>query len=253
MNTASRTDVGRIRTVNEDSAAVHTGADGLTIAVLADGMGGHQAGDIASRTTIEIMMEQLGPLRAEMKPDEWEQAIAASIERANAEIYRQSLQNPQYAGMGTTVVAAVAASRRLTVAHIGDSRAYMLHNDCLTQLTDDHSLVNELLKSGEISAEEASVHPRRNVLTRALGTDQQARADIRHAAWQTGDILLLCTDGLSNLLDESEIIHTLQSRLSLQEKADQLVEKALKAGGEDNVTVVLIENDGSEHREGRPA
>lgn len=253
MKTAYRTDVGRIRTVNEDSAAVEGSADGLTIAVLADGMGGHQAGDIASRTTIEIMMEELRRLRAEMDPAEWEAAVVAAVERANAEIYGRSAQYPEYAGMGTTVVAAIADCRRLTIAHIGDSRAYMLRGEQLTQLTDDHSLVNELVKSGEISAEEASVHPRRNVLTRALGTEERALADIRHMEWQTGDTVLLCTDGLTNLLAAPEIIHTLQSRSALQDKAEELVEKALQAGGEDNVTVVLIENDGLDGREEAPA
>jgi len=253
MKTAYRTDVGRIRTVNEDSAAVRDGDDGLTIAVLADGMGGHQAGDIASRTTIDILMKLLGPLRAEMTSEEWEKELAEAIEQANAEIFGQSEQHPEYAGMGTTVVAAIADHRRLTVAHIGDSRAYMWQNSSLTQLTDDHSLVNELVKSGQISAEEASVHPKRNVLTRALGTERRAAADIRHTEWQTGDILLLCTDGLSNQLKEPDIIHTLKSERTLQEKADELVEKALQAGGDDNVTVVLIENDGAAGEEGRPA
>lgn len=242
IKTALRTDVGRIRAINEDRAAIRTDlAGGAALALLADGMGGHQAGDIASQTTVDVVARELLKVRSDMSVREWEIAISGAIERANAEIFAQASIHPQLSGMGTTVVAALMAHNRLTIAHIGDSRAYLLHKGKLRLLTEDHSLVNELLRTGQISEREASVHPRRNVLTRALGTEKTVDPDIRHMEWHHGDQLLLCTDGLTNMVDEDDILHTLKEKNDLQWKADRLIAKALEAGGEDNVTVVLIE------------
>lgn len=242
MKTALRSDVGRIRSINEDRAVIRNDINGITIALLADGMGGHQAGDIASQTAMEVVSRELSHLQPTMTAVEWEVAIAHAIERANSEIYSQSLSNPQLSGMGTTIIVALTCAGRLTVANIGDSRVYLLHNEELKQLTEDHSLVNELLKNGQISATEAATHPRRNMLTRALGTEMRVEADIKHVDWNPGDVLLLCSDGLTNMMSETAIVHTLQQQESLDWKADQLIEKALEAGGDDNVTVVLIEH-----------
>lgn len=244
MNTAFRTDVGRIREINEDRAAVKQEASGVTLALLADGMGGHQAGDVASQTAIEVILDQLTDLTPEMTANQWEEALQRAVEKANFAIYRQASQQAELSGMGTTVVAAVTSPERLAIVHIGDSRAYLFHKGELQQLTDDHSLVNELLRSGQISADEARTHPRRNVLTRALGTQIAVEAEILHADWHEGDILLLCTDGLTNMVDDKTIVHILKNKASLAGKADRLVERALRAGGEDNITVVLVENNG---------
>jgi len=206
-------------------------------------MGGHQAGDIASQTTIDVIVKELAKLHPDMSIKEWEKSLVDAIENANSHIFAKASLNPELAGMGTTLVAALTTMNRLSIAHIGDSRAYLLHKGKLRQLTEDHSLVNELLKSGQITEEEASSHPRRNVLTRALGTENTVEADIRHTEWNHGDILLLCSDGLTNMIDEKAILHTLEETCSLERKADRLIELALQAGGDDNVTVVLVAND----------
>lgn len=250
MNTAFRTDVGRIRTINEDRAAVKSDLSGVVLALLADGMGGHQAGDIASQTTIDVIIAELADIDPDMSASQWEYALQRAVEKANAVIYQQASKHTELSGMGTTVVAVIAAPDRMAIAHIGDSRAYVYHQGELRQLTDDHSLVNELLKSGQISEEEARIHPRRNVLTRALGTELAVETEICHADWEEGDILLLCTDGLTNMIDEETIVHILNSKASLEGKADRLVDRALQAGGDDNITVVLVENNGPTRRGG---
>lgn len=242
MRIAERTDIGRIRSVNEDRAVVLPEKNGMVIAIIADGMGGHQAGDIASQLAIEKIREELAGLPEEAALEAQKEAIRLAVEAANTEVYRQASQREQLRGMGTTVVVSLATPGQLVVGHIGDSRAYLAANSQLTQLTEDHSLVNELLKNGQITREEASRHPRRNVLLRALGTDTEVTVDVVDHSWAEGDILLMCSDGLSNMVGEQECLAVLQSEASLENKVDELVERALEAGGDDNVTVVLIEN-----------
>lgn len=242
MRTAGRTDIGRIRLVNEDRALVLPQLGGITLAVVADGMGGHQAGDIASQMATQVIERELKSLDKNAATDELEQAVKTAIENANRSIYEYASTSEQYYGMGTTVVVAVATSDKLVIGHIGDSRAYMTRDGGLEQLTEDHSLVNELVRSGQITAEEASNHPRRNVLTRALGTESGVTADVKTFDWKEGDIVLLCSDGLSGYVEESAVREILYSSHPLEEKADMLVDKALEAGGDDNITVVLIEN-----------
>ena len=169
--------------------------------------------------------------------------LEAVIREANHQVYSLSSTSEQYAGMGTTVVAAIADPKHVVIGHIGDSRAYLFSGGKMKQLTEDHSLVNELLRSGQINAEEAAMHPRRNVLVRALGTDPEVDIDMICQAWQEHDVLLLCTDGLSGLVQKETIIETMNSDSGLNEKAAELVEKALEAGGDDNVTVVLLINE----------
>lgn len=242
MITAVRTDIGRIRQVNEDRAAVLPERDGLTVAVVADGMGGHQAGDIASQMAIEAIQEELGLLEGTATPDAVESAVRKAIETANERIFHFASDREQYQGMGTTVVVAAASRERLVIGHIGDSRAYLAGKDAFIQLTEDHSLVNELFRSGQITQEEADRHPRRNVLTRALGTETKVESDVHTYGWEAGDIALLCSDGLSGLVDKVELYENLRAGGDLDEKAVRLVERALEAGGDDNITVVLIEN-----------
>jgi serine/threonine protein phosphatase PrpC len=251
MHTVLRTDVGRIRTINEDRAAVASDLSGVTLSLLADGMGGHQAGDVASQTAIDVLTRELRGLHSDLSSREWETAIHRAFERANAEIYAQASMHAQLSGMGTTGVVALSDHSRLTIAHIGDSRAYLVHKGKLMQLTEDHSLVNELLKSGQITDKEASTHPRRNVLTRALGTDIDIAVDIRHMEWESGDQLLLCSDGLTNMVNDKAILHTLTSNKNMEWKADRLIKLALDGGGDDNVTVVLVKHEtpSSERRE----
>lgn len=243
MKTANRTDIGRIRLVNEDRAAVLPEINGYTIAIVADGMGGHQAGDTASQMAIETIAEQLQELPAGIPVEEIEQAVRRAIEQANENIHRYASEREQFHGMGTTVVVTVATIDTLVIGHIGDSRAYLISSDSIEQLTEDHSLVNELVRSGQITKEEADHHPRRNVLTRALGTDPRVEADLYRCSWKTGDIVLICSDGLSSLVDSRLLFDILRADHDLDGKVNHLIEQALEAGGDDNITVVLIENE----------
>lgn len=243
MKTAHKTDIGRTRIVNEDRAIVLTSPKGITLAVVADGMGGHQAGDIASQLTVETFQHELENLEDPLTSENQEEFIKMTIAKANDTVYQMSLKNQQYLGMGTTVVIAIATENEFQIAHIGDSRAYQYTNRKIVQLTEDHSLVNELVKSGEITTEAAQHHPRRNVLTRALGTEKWVEADIRKYEWNHSDILLLCSDGLSNQVHPEQIEQTLSGTEDLDTKADRLVQLALEAGGDDNITVILLAND----------
>lgn len=242
MRTAERTDIGRIRSVNEDRAVVLPEDNGMVVAVVADGMGGHQAGDIASQMAIEKIREELSRLSHEASLEECKSAVKLAVEAANRDVFRHASERVQLHGMGTTVVVAVAKPDRLVIGHIGDSRAYLAGRDKLVQLTEDHSLVNELVRSGQITREEAHHHPRRNVLLRALGTETEALVDVHDYEWAEEDILLMCSDGLSGLVENDELLRVLRTDQPLDAKVNELVEKALDAGGDDNVTVVLIEN-----------
>lgn len=243
MKTAGRTDIGRIRMVNEDRAQVLPEQNGVTVSIVADGMGGHQAGDTASQMAIETIAEELKSLSREMSIEQLGTAIRTAIELANQRIYQFASTREHYYGMGTTVVVTAATEQSLVIGHIGDSRAYKTEAAGLLQLTEDHSLVNELVRSGQITKEEADHHPRRNVLTRALGTEQAANVDVHHFDWSAGDMVLMCSDGLSGLVDDDMLFAILSGAGDLGSKVDQLVETALEAGGDDNITVVLMANE----------
>jgi len=247
MKAANWTDTGRVRLVNEDHAFVEANVSGFGFAVVADGMGGHQAGEVASQMATQYITEQVKErLRSGMGTEEVISLLRTLIREANSKVYRHSHTSEQYMGMGTTVVAAIADERQVIVAHIGDSRAYVISGPNIVQLTEDHSLVNELLKSGQINEEEAQNHPRRNVLVRALGTDPEVDIDIVCHPWQEHDVLLLCTDGLSRLVSPEAIVETLRSDAAWNDKAGLLVQQALEAGGDDNITVVLLINEPEE-------
>lgn len=243
MQTAHRTDAGLIRLINEDRAAVRNEWNGFTLAIVADGMGGHQAGEIASQMAIELVETEMRTVGTDMTVEERKEAVRAAIAKANDTVFEFASKQARYQGMGTTVVAALATACDLVIGHIGDSRAYLVSDDSIRQLTEDHSLVNELLKSGQITPEEATVHPLRNVVTRALGTDKQVEVDVIHSPWRQGDQLLLCSDGLSNLIEEREMHGIIAAAQPLPWKVDKLVGRALEEGGGDNITVVLLAND----------
>lgn len=247
VNTALRTDIGRVRAVNEDRALVVTEPDGLVVAVVADGMGGHQAGDTASQMAVEHIRGGLQALHAGMEADAYEAALRKAVDEANRRIYELASAREQFQGMGTTVVCVLAGAERLTVGHIGDSRVYLCRGNSLIQLTEDHSLVNELIKSGQLTLEEAEHHPRRKVITRALGTDITVEPDVRHFEWNPGDKVLLCSDGLSGLVGAAQICAILLEDDDLDRTADRLIQTALEAGGDDNITVVLLENRARDH------
>ncbi|GGH25608.1 Stp1/IreP family PP2C-type Ser/Thr phosphatase [Paenibacillus segetis] len=242
IRTVYVSDVGRVRSVNEDNAWVAPLENGYTLGIVADGMGGHQAGETASQLAVETMVQDLSTLPADLSLQDCDNALKQAILHANEVVYQKSQENVEYHNMGTTVVAVLLKNQAGIIGHIGDSRAYLFRQGNVVQLTDDHSLVNELVKNKQISEEEASVHPRRNVLTRALGTDEQVTVDMDPLTLELGDILLLCSDGLSNYVTTEQMTMKLGSdSRSLKEKADDLLQLALNAGGDDNITVALLE------------
>ncbi|UHA74032.1 Stp1/IreP family PP2C-type Ser/Thr phosphatase [Paenibacillus sp. 481] len=246
MKAVHRSDVGRVRAVNEDRAYAAKLPNGYDLYIVADGMGGHQAGDIASRLAVETVAAELKALPEELEQEQLGKALEHAIFRANQTIFQIASQDEKYHHMGTTIVAAIFKDEDGYIGHIGDSRAYRVDRDGIAQLTDDHTLVNELVKSGQIRPEEAERHPRRNVLVRALGTDDQVAVDLKPLTMASGESLLLCSDGLTNMLKSKTIWETvIDPSLPLEVKADRLLTQALEAGGDDNITIVLIERQHS--------
>lgn len=243
MQTAYRTDAGLVRLINEDRAAVRDEWNGFTLAIVADGMGGHQAGEIASTMAIELVETEMRSVGTDMTLEQRKETVRQAIAKANDQVFEFASKQARYQGMGTTVVTALATSHDLVIGHIGDSRAYLVSGQSIRQLTEDHSLVNELVKTGQITPEEAIVHPLRNVVTRALGTDKQVEVDIIDCSWRQGDILMLCSDGLSGLVGETEMLDIIADGRELPWKVDRLIERALEEGGGDNITVVLLANE----------
>ena len=228
----SRTDVGCVRDHNEDSLVVKP-----PLFVVADGMGGHAAGEVAS----EIAVQTIADL-APAGPDA--EALGAAVEEANAAILKAAREGRGREGMGTTCTAAMLEGERLVIAQVGDSRAYLLHQGTLQQLTRDHSLVADMIEAGQITPEEARNHPNRSVITRALGSTPDTRPDLYEINVETGDRLLLCSDGLTTMLHDDEIEAVLARCHDPQRAAAQLVNEAIAAGGYDNVTVVVADVSG---------
>lgn len=223
---AQRSSVGRVRDHNEDRSLATP-----ALVAVADGMGGARAGEVAAEMAIERLTALPGSAGAE--------AVRGAIEDANLAIRAAADGDPDKAGMGTTVTAATVRGDRLDVVHVGDSRAYVSRGGELFQVTEDHSVVWELVKRGTITREEARTHPHRNVITRAVGAEQQVLVDIVDGPLEADDVLLLCSDGLTAHLDDAAIAALLAQRRPLEETADRLVEAANAAGGLDNITVVL--------------
>jgi len=192
---------------------------------------------------IDIIRRELDRLRPGMQPEECMFAVRKAIETANEQIFQFASEREQYRGMGTTVVVSLATPETVVIGHIGDSRAYKIRKQEVVQLTEDHSLVNELVRSRQITAEEAVMHPLRNVMTRALGTEPTIKVEMNRFTWAPGDVLLLCSDGLSSQLDHGTLLGIIHTETSLEEKAELLIGRALEAGGDDNVTVVLVANE----------
>ncbi|MBC1499836.1 Stp1/IreP family PP2C-type Ser/Thr phosphatase [Listeria weihenstephanensis] len=243
MHAEFRTDRGRIRNHNEDNGGIFENKLGNPLVIVADGMGGHRAGDVASEMAVRLlsdMWQSVSDMKSAAQIDVW---FRDAIQAVNEEIVAHSKQDPSLQGMGTTLVAAVFSNSQIIVANVGDSRGYILKNGVLEQLTEDHSLVNELLRKGEISKEDAENHPRKNILLRALGIEGNVETDVFILPFQSQDQLLLCSDGLSNMLTEQEIEAILTSKRTLAEKADIFITKANANGGEDNITVLLLERN----------
>jgi len=230
----AKSDIGRVRESNEDSFLCLS-----PLFVVADGMGGHVAGEIASKMATDIIKRCI--IKNEYLKDP-ALALAEAVGDANTEVYRLSQENDQYAGMGTTVTAAYFDDNKIYWCHVGDSRIYLIRDNQLTQITPDHSLVGELVRSGNITPEEALIHPQRNILTRAVGTGETVSSESGIIDCLPGDMLLLCTDGLTNMVREEKILEVI--RIADKDSAlalETLVQLANSAGGVDNITAILVQ------------
>lgn len=249
MKSVFLTDRGKVRVHNEDSGGVFFLDNQLVLAVVADGMGGHQAGDVASQMAISEIEKELSSqnLLQFSTPEKAECWLKEVVERVNTSLFQYANDHDECQGMGTTIVIVLFTEEFITVGNIGDSRCYILNNNGFAQITDDHSLVYELVRSGQISPEDAEHHPRKNVLMRALGTEETVNVDIKTLEWEQNDILLLCSDGLTNKVSVEEIKAILEDeRSEIEVKAQQLIERANEAGGDDNISVAIVKHDWTE-------
>ncbi|MCL6603558.1 MAG: Stp1/IreP family PP2C-type Ser/Thr phosphatase [Paenibacillus sp.] len=243
IRTVHASDIGRVRSVNEDSVWVGATRHGYTLGIIADGMGGHQAGDIASKLALNDIRHNLDSLQPDISNDGLRDALSAAILGANNTVFKEASSDEKYHNMGTTVVAVLLNGSAGYIGHIGDSRAYKVKEGIALQLTEDHTLVNELFKNGQISQEELENHPRRNVLTRALGTDEETKVDVLSISLEPEEVLLLCSDGLSNYVSTENLGKVAGIlEITLEERADRLLQLALLAGGGDNISVAMLEH-----------
>ncbi|MBB6449346.1 protein phosphatase [Geomicrobium halophilum] len=248
MEAVFRTDVGKLREHNEDAGDLFYKED-MILAIVADGMGGHRAGDVASEMAVKALKDAWDHHPPKNEYGAIKRWLTEEIQRANDAVFQKSIADESYRGMGTTLVASVIYEGGLVIGHVGDSRAYRLQPPSMVQLTSDHSLVNELVKSGQLKPEEAENHPRKNVVTRALGTQAEVEVEVGYYEFPKQSTLLLCSDGLSDKLLEKDIEETLLGDREIDGSADALVQKALERGGEDNITVLLVYHnvDGEGH------
>ena len=235
------TDTGRQRRANEDAMLARA-----PLFVVADGMGGAQAGEVASRIAVEAFQQGLGDA------SEPEAAMAAVVQAANLRIHERSHSHAEQAGMGTTLTAAYVGADRVSIAHVGDSRAYCLRDGQLVRLTDDHSLVDELMRQGRLTPEEAVEHPQRSVITRALGPELAVDVDTSSYPGRAGDVYLLCSDGLTTMVGEDQLAAVLLAHPRLRDAGEALIAAANEAGGRDNITVVLLRLEEVQVRQAPP-
>ena len=239
LKTFSITNIGKKRKTNQDF--VYTSEQQVgnlpNLFLVADGMGGHNAGDYASQMTVETIVEKAS-VSGETEP---RRILEEAITAANARVRQEARRLPELEGMGTTIVAAVCDGARLFVANVGDSRLYVENSREIVQITRDHSWVEEMVRRGDIPRNEARNNERKNIITRAVGAEEAVQADYFQVTLEEGDIVLMCTDGLTNMLEDEEIRMMLESSRDIVEKAERLVWEANERGGSDNISVVLIE------------
>lgn len=236
MNFYSLTNQGLVRSSNQDAHA-HFENDFFSIFVLCDGMGGHQAGEVASHLAVDTVIEFFTE-KSEEK--DYADLLLEAVSLANQAVYAKGQSSPQYHNMGTTIVALLIAKTKAYIAHIGDSRLYLMRDSELRQITEDHSLVQNLVNKGLMTKEDARHSPEKSALTRALGIDPEEKTDLDLIDLKAGDQLLLCSDGLSNMVEEEEIACLLKSEAEPREKAEKLMSMAIAGGGKDNITLTLL-------------
>ena len=238
---AAGTDRGLIREINEDSYRILPGSSQSScVFIIADGMGGHNCGEVASRMAVDHLSESIANEGVgNSSTDDVGTELRKFFEETNRAVFDKSLERPEVNGMGTTLTAAVVNGKTITVAHVGDSRLYLIRNGKMLQLTEDHSYIGELVKNGSLTREEAEHHPGKNIITRAIGSSPDLEVDTLTREIEKKDIFLLCTDGLTNMLEEDEIYDVIV-RYEPEKACSELIETAKTKGGEDNITVIVI-------------
>lgn len=239
LKTFSITNIGRRRKLNQDYVYSSEQPVGKlpNLFIVADGMGGHNAGDYASKVTVETMVEKIGA----SEETERTRILDEAIQTANRLIREKASESAEFEGMGTTVVAATCDGTRLCVANVGDSRLYVVNKREIRQITKDHSWVEEMVRRGGMGREEARNHPDKNIITRAVGAEDSVKVDFFSVQLKEGDMILMCTDGLTNMLEDEEIRMILNGARDVVEKAEELVQAANDHGGRDNISVILID------------
>ena len=235
------TDTGNVREQNQDAYRIERLSDNALLAVVCDGMGGARSGNVASRLASEVFSEEIKrSFSAEHTPQEAERMLRGAASLANIAVFEQSQLSEEYSGMGTTLVAVLLYERASLVLNIGDSRAYHINADGVSCVTTDHSVVELMVQRGELTPEQAKNHPSKNLITRAVGTGRQVFADVFHVSAARGDCFLLCSDGLSNLMADQEILFEVIHGARKDDCCQRLLEIAKERGAPDNVTAVLI-------------
>lgn len=238
MEAYAVTHTGKVRTNNEDSYFISRQTPSLFI--VADGMGGHKAGEVASQMAVDEVCSYIQrEMEGTMTPELIEEMLLSAVRSANAQVFEQSRSTLSLEGMGTTLTLLLVVDNVMYFAHVGDSRAYIVKNDTIEQVTKDHSLVGELVRAGTITEEQARVHPQKNILTNAVGTGLTVKVDIVKRRVESG-LVLLCTDGLTNHVEDAEILNALNSDEPLSHLCEGLVREANEQGGQDNITVVAV-------------
>lgn len=248
MKYAALSHKGNARKNNEDSFYIPDGKGPENLAIVADGMGGYRGGEVASALSIETVRNYIAAnhdnsIQAKTK------TIIDAIKAANSAVYDYAATNEFLYGMGTTMVLLYVLENTALIANIGDSRGYLVRGNRIRQITTDHSLVQELVEQGRISPAEARNHPHKNIITRAIGSGDQSRAEIYEVTLRPGDVILFCTDGLSDCVYDDDLLHAIVSNDSIQDAATELVAKALADGGRDDITVVIAQAEEEAHSE----
>lgn len=243
MNYYAKTDIGKVRSKNQDQAAVNANTKEQVIAVVCDGMGGHRSGEIASRVVMDHIMSCFDIIPPFDNSDELKKWLQETIVECDEIVKKMAMQNIEHQGMGTTIVVAIFMDDKLYISHVGDSRAYILKDGQLQQVTKDHTLVNELVDCGAITSEEAQHHLQKNVLTQAIGAQTELKPSLLELDF-TNSLLLLCSDGLYNCLDNEMIKEILLKDTKVTEKVIELIDQANANGGRDNIGVAIIDNQG---------
>lgn len=241
MKVGFSTDTGNVRLINQDSFFVSNFHNSFPLFIVADGMGGHNAGEVASQVAVKKVEEVFKNDYTSFKRiDDVKETIKKSVIEANRYICEQSKLNPNLFGMGTTLTLGYLYDNIFIIGHVGDSRAYIIRNGSITQLTEDHSLVRQLVSEGKITEIEAENHPQKNIITRAVGTDYKIDVDIIEVEVMTGDLIFICSDGLTNMVSKDKLLEIFTNTKDIQIACDECVKLAKNNGGYDNITVIGI-------------